>query len=69
MSKYYSNDPYWMVARYPGKCAKTGEPFYPGDRIFYYPRDKKAYSGQTAEAFYSAFLAAVQDEDFYNSGF
>lgn len=33
----YSNDPYWLNARYPSKCRKCGHPIKKGDRIFYYP--------------------------------
>ena len=61
----YSADPFWLKARYAGKCAKCERPFGPGDEIFYYPKGKKCYPaiccGERASA---DFSMAVQDEDF-----
>lgn len=41
-------DPYWMVAKYPGKDQK-GRPFKKGERVFYYPRTKTTLTGPEAE--------------------
>lgn len=51
-SRYYAGDPRWITARYAGICAGRGceEPIAKGDRIFYYPKGKKAYAGACAEA-------------------
>jgi hypothetical protein len=62
--KTYSGDPYWMTAKFPGTCAKTGVPFKRGDRVFYYPRDRKCYVGEAAEAASRDFEACAQDEAF-----
>ena len=37
---YYSRDPRWIQARYPGRC-HCGREIKPGDRAFYYPIGKK----------------------------
>jgi hypothetical protein len=66
MTTRYKGDPYWMTAKYPGTCAKTGQPFKRGDRIFYYPRTKTAYAGTAAEEASREFQAAAEDEDYYN---
>lgn len=66
--KTYSGDPYWMTAKFPGKCAKTGEPFKCGERVFYYPRERKAYAGKAAEQAAADFAACAQDEAFANGG-
>lgn len=57
------NDPYWMVARYPGKD-KNGKPFRKGDRVFYYPLTKTFLTGSEAEAASRDFDAHAFDEDF-----
>ena len=37
MRRYIRHDPYWLNAKYAGKCGECGEGIKPGDRIFYYP--------------------------------
>ena len=37
------NDPYMTVARFASVCPETGKPIAKGDRIAYYPRERKAY--------------------------
>lgn len=37
---YYLGDPYWMIAKYPGKCAGCQAPFEQGDRVFRYKSRK-----------------------------
>ena len=61
-SYYYSGDPYWLNAKIAGTCKKCGGPFERGERIFYYPRYKTAYSGKCAEQASREFEAAAQDE-------
>ncbi len=66
--KSYSGDPYWMTAKFPGVCAKTGEAFKKGDRVFYYPKERKAYAGAAAEAAAQDFKTCAEAEEFYSSG-
>jgi hypothetical protein len=61
----YAQDPRWIIARRFGKCAKCGEAFNIGDRVFYYPNGKRLYSGNCAETAARDFFAAAQDEGFY----
>jgi hypothetical protein len=45
-------DPFWLSAKYEGNCSRCQKAIYIGNRIFYYPRSKKAYCegcGKTAE--------------------
>lgn len=66
--KNYNGDPYWMTAKFPGTCAKTGEPFKRGDRVFYYPRERKCYAGAAGEAAAADFAACAADEEFMTGG-
>lgn len=66
--KSYEKDPYWTTARFAGKCAKTGKPFAPGDRIFYYPNGRQCFTGEAAEAAARDFESCAQDEAFMNGG-
>lgn len=54
-------DPYWIVAKYPGKDA-SGNPFKKGDKVFYYPNTKTFLSGKEAEKASREFEAAKEDE-------
>ncbi len=48
---YYSKDPRWIRAKYPGRC-RCGRTVKPGDRAFYYPISRKLVCrdcGRTAE--------------------
>lgn len=56
MARYnrYSNDPYWLNARFNSICAgkNCNNTIKKGEKIFYYPIGKKAYCticGQTCE--------------------
>jgi hypothetical protein len=45
------NDPFWLAARYPGKC-RCGFEIKPGQQIFWYPNKRTAICrkcGLTAE--------------------
>ena len=61
--KRYARDPFWLAARYAGKCAGCGEPFARGAEVFYYPNGRKTYSGECARAASEDFqsLAAYED--------
>ena len=46
-----NGDPFWLTARYPGKCS-CGFEIKPGQQIFWYPNDRTAICqncGRTAE--------------------
>lgn len=58
-----AGDPYWMVAKYPGKDHK-GNPFKKGDRVFYYPRTKAILTGEEAQQASRDFDAARFDEGY-----
>ena len=34
--RYYSRDPRWITAKYPGQCS-CGRAIHKGDRVMYYP--------------------------------
>lgn len=57
-----ARDPFSMVAKYAGTCAGCGEAFKAGERIFYYPNGRKAYSGKCAEKAQLDFNSAMADE-------
>lgn len=61
--KTYSQDPYWMTARFDSTSA-DGQPIRKGDRIFYFPRTRSAFVGAKAEQEAASFAAAAQDEAF-----
>jgi len=56
-------DPYWMVAKFPGRDTK-GNPFKKGDRVFYYPRTKTFLTGPDAEQASRDMDAARFDEGY-----
>jgi len=60
----YSDDPYWLIAKYPG-VAQNGKPVRKGDKVLYYPRTKKMLVGPEAEIAWRKFEAEIQDEDMY----
>jgi hypothetical protein len=60
--KRYRNDPYWLNAKWPGYCAKCKAPIPPGERAFYYPLERKLFSGECAEQAARDFESAAADE-------
>jgi len=61
----YRGDPYEIVARYAGTCARCGAAIPKGGAGFYYPNGRKLYGmacgcGETARA---DFSACAFDED------
>lgn len=59
-------DPYWLEAKYAGVCSHCLKPFKTGERIFYYPNVKKAYSGKCADDAAADFASFAGDEASYN---
>jgi hypothetical protein len=57
----YSNDPYWLNARFESQC-KCGCKVKRGDRIFYYPNGKTALCAKCGEAAAAEFQGAAMDE-------
>lgn len=68
MHRSYSKDPYWTTARFAGVCAKTGEAFKAGDRIFYYPNGRQSFAGAAAEAAAEDFRTCAEAEEYYATG-
>lgn len=60
-------DPYWTIAKFDSKDAE-GKPVKKGTRIFYFPKTKAVYQGESAERESAAFRAAAEDEARYNGG-
>lgn len=44
------NDPYFTSARFNSVCPETGKEIKKGDRIAYYPRDRKAFHESSKSA-------------------
>lgn len=65
MAIRYSRDPFWMDAKYAGRCAQCSTQFVRGTRIFYYPATKSAYCSSEACGVAAAhdFQAAAWDEE------
>lgn len=57
----YRNDPYWTTARFDSIDAE-GKPVSKGTRIFYFPKGKQVFQGESAERESRAFEAAKFDE-------
>jgi hypothetical protein len=68
MYRSYSKDPYWTNAKFDGICAKTGEPFKKGDRIFYYPNGRQCFAGQAAEDAAQDFKTCAEAEEYDSTG-
>jgi hypothetical protein len=60
----YARDPHWLEARYasPCACGNTAHQIKRGDRVFYYPIGRRAYTGACAESASNDFLSAAGDE-------
>jgi len=48
-----------MIARYPGRCARSGAPIYPGDEVFYntVTRQVSITPDDDAKSYRRAFVA------------
>lgn len=56
-----NGDPYWTTAKFDSTDA-DGNRVRKGDRIFYFPRGRKVFTGESAERESRAFEAARCDE-------
>ncbi len=62
----YSKDPFWLNAKYGGKCSKCQKEFNKGDKVFYYPLTKDIFFDDCANAASRDFNSLASDEDMYN---
>lgn len=66
----YAGDPRWIEARYAGACRRCGRDVKPGERVFYYPRERAIYCAADgcggAES--ARFESAAFDEDVLGGG-
>jgi hypothetical protein len=67
----YSGDPYWITARYAGRCVRCGRTIPKGERAFYYPNGKGLYcqAALCGEQCAAEFQGATEDEDTYAGGY
>jgi len=65
----YKFDPRILNAKYKSKCPTCGKTICRGEKIVYYPKDKKAFCFACGESDYLAFLSSVEDEDRYINGY
>ncbi len=63
----YSNDPYWLTTKRAGYCANCAAAIRPGERVFYYPKGKRIFSGECAKRAAADFNCAAADESFYGA--
>lgn len=66
---FYSKDPFWMKAKYEGKCSDCKEVIKKGDDMWYYPIGKHTLCKKCGESAEAKFLEQVQDEEFLNRDF
>lgn len=61
---YVKGDPYWITARYPGRCMnpKCQGHIPTGSRAFYWPKGRMLECRKCGEASERKFLAECQDE-------
>ena len=38
-----TRDPFWIFAKFPGKCTRCGAPIKKGESIFYYPATRAVF--------------------------
>ena len=62
----YKNDPRLMTAKFNSTCPKCKLAIRKGDRITYWPSERKAYHPDCCAADYSRFLDSARDEAMYS---
>ncbi len=61
-NQFLPGDPLWIIAKFPGRCARTRLPFKKGDMVFYVPATKQCFAGNAARAAEADFKnTAVHD--------
>ena len=71
MSRYHNKDPFWMTAKFNGKCASCGSAIKRGTQIWYMPASRSAYGENCCDAgrqHERDFGAACFDEAAYSGG-
>ena len=65
--RYYSEDPYWLTAKYSGKCAGCGASFARGEQVFRF-KNRKVYAASCGCGIYESerFEQLAQDEYLYS---
>ncbi len=63
----YKHDPYWLIARYPGRCTNGScqGHIHPGSKAFYYPKGKFILCAKCGEAASREFDMLAMDEEMY----
>jgi len=61
----YRDDPYWTTAKFDSIDAE-GNRVTKGTRIFYFPKGRKVYQGESAERESARFEAEKFDEAMYS---
>lgn len=61
-------DPYWMSARFAGRCSQCKVPFEKGAQVFYYPVGRTVFFSSCAETASLDFQAHAADEAFATGG-
>lgn len=56
-------NPYWLNAKYSGKCSKCKQPFNKGAFVFYYPRTKDIFYERCAKLAEKDFTNMVEQEE------
>jgi hypothetical protein len=59
----YRGDPYWLTARYTGRCGQCERPIKRGDRAWYYPKGRYIYCEPCGQPLAARFHAEAADED------
>jgi hypothetical protein len=65
----YRNDPRWIEARFQSKCGKCGDAVLKGDKVYYYPLEKKVFckKDDCSGSCERDFSSCAFDEMVYNS--
>lgn len=58
----FPRDPFWMLAKYNGRCAGCGKAFKAGSRVFYYPNSRKLLTQTCGEDASREFDCMAMDE-------
>ena len=62
--RYYSQDPFWMVAKFASVCS-CGAKISKGEDIFYYPNGRKAVCGDCGRRGESDLRDEILNEQFH----
>lgn len=62
---FVRGDPFWMKAKFAGKCSGTNcnDTISKGQDIFYYPKTKSVFVGKCADSNYRDYRIHASSED------